>query len=151
MHGHLVVEAGWGYSLISVPAHNRINPTRQQLTDSGPLDILAVDEEGTLVVIELKNEAYDGHPDQGLRYHGAASASVVIDAVLSERHRGSGHATGWGQSAALALHLSRLAVQFRADGSRQRIAADPARLHEQTFRAKSTLCAMIENAPADEL
>jgi len=41
----------------------------QQPTDSGPLDILAVDSEGTLVVAELKNEAADGHIDQGLRYY----------------------------------------------------------------------------------
>ncbi len=38
-------------------------------TDSGPLDILAVDAEATLVVIELKNEAVDSHLDQGLRYY----------------------------------------------------------------------------------
>lgn len=41
----------------------------QHPTDSGPLDILAVDSEGTLVVIELKNEAADSHLDQGLRYY----------------------------------------------------------------------------------
>lgn len=41
----------------------------QHPTDSGPLDILAVDSEGTLVVIELKNEASDIHLDQGLRYY----------------------------------------------------------------------------------
>lgn len=41
----------------------------QHPTDSGPLDILAVDSEGTLVVIELKNEASDSHLDQGLRYY----------------------------------------------------------------------------------
>jgi len=38
-------------------------------TSSGPLDILAVDDEGTLVVIELKNEAAETHLDQGLRYY----------------------------------------------------------------------------------
>jgi len=43
--------------------------SHQQPTDSGPLDILAVDEEGTLVVIELTSEASDGHLDQGLRYY----------------------------------------------------------------------------------
>jgi hypothetical protein len=43
--------------------------SHQQPTDSGPLDILAVDEEGTIVVIELKNEAHEGHLDQGLRYY----------------------------------------------------------------------------------
>lgn len=43
--------------------------THQHPTDSGPLDILAVDSEGTLVVIELKNEASDSHLDQGVRYY----------------------------------------------------------------------------------
>jgi Holliday junction resolvase-like predicted endonuclease len=41
----------------------------QHPTDSGPLDILGVDAEETLVIIELKNEADDGHLDQGLRYY----------------------------------------------------------------------------------
>lgn len=41
----------------------------QLMTDSGPLDILAVDSEGTLVIIELKNEASEGHLDQALRYY----------------------------------------------------------------------------------
>src|SRR3972149_6470941 len=41
----------------------------QQQTNTGPLDILGVDAEGTLVVIELKNEAAEGHLDQGLRYY----------------------------------------------------------------------------------
>ncbi|MCJ7813699.1 endonuclease NucS [bacterium] len=41
----------------------------QHPTDSGPLDILAVDSEGTLVIIELKNEASEAHLDQGLRYY----------------------------------------------------------------------------------
>lgn len=43
--------------------------THQQQTDTGPLDILGVDADGTLVVIELKNEAAEGHLDQGLRYY----------------------------------------------------------------------------------
>jgi Holliday junction resolvase-like predicted endonuclease len=43
--------------------------THQHPTDSGPLDILAVDSEGTLAVVELKNEAADSHLDQGLRYY----------------------------------------------------------------------------------
>jgi hypothetical protein len=43
--------------------------TRQQRTDTGPLDILGVDADNTLVVIELKNEAAEGHLDQGLRYY----------------------------------------------------------------------------------
>jgi hypothetical protein len=41
----------------------------QHPTDSGPLDILAIDSEGTLVVVELKNEAAESHLDQGLRYY----------------------------------------------------------------------------------
>ena len=43
--------------------------THQLSTDSGPLDILAVDGGGRLVVIELKNEASENHLDQGLRYY----------------------------------------------------------------------------------
>jgi len=43
--------------------------SRQLMTDSGPLDILAVDSEGALVIIELKNEASEGHLDQALRYY----------------------------------------------------------------------------------
>jgi Holliday junction resolvase-like predicted endonuclease len=43
--------------------------THQHPTDSGFLDILAVDSDATLVVIELKNEAADDHLDQGLRYY----------------------------------------------------------------------------------
>jgi Holliday junction resolvase-like predicted endonuclease len=43
--------------------------THQQQTNTGPLDILGVDADGTLVVIELKNEAAEGHLDQGLRYY----------------------------------------------------------------------------------
>ena len=41
----------------------------QHQTDSGPLDILAVDPEGALVVIELKSQPAEGHLDQGLRYY----------------------------------------------------------------------------------
>ena len=33
------------------------------------MDILAVDTEGTLVILELKNEASESHLDQGLRYY----------------------------------------------------------------------------------
>jgi RecB family endonuclease NucS len=43
--------------------------THQLMTDSGPLDILAVDSDNCLVIIELKIEAVDGHIDQGLRYY----------------------------------------------------------------------------------
>lgn len=38
-------------------------------TDSGPLDILAVDSEGVAVVVELKDKVDDGQLDQGLRYY----------------------------------------------------------------------------------
>ena len=43
--------------------------SHQLMTDSGPLDILAVDSEGTLIIIELKNEATESHLDQALRYY----------------------------------------------------------------------------------
>jgi RecB family endonuclease NucS len=43
--------------------------THQLMTDSGPLDILAIDSDNCLVIIELKVEAVDGHIDQGLRYY----------------------------------------------------------------------------------
>ena len=42
---------------------------RQHPTDGGPIDLLGVDAEATLVVLELKTEAVDGHLDQGLRYY----------------------------------------------------------------------------------
>jgi hypothetical protein len=42
---------------------------RQIQTDTGYLDILAVDEDGVLTVIELKNEVDDGQLAQGLRYY----------------------------------------------------------------------------------
>jgi Holliday junction resolvase-like predicted endonuclease len=42
---------------------------RQIQTDSGPLDILAVDEDGVLTIIELKDEVDDKQLDQGLRYY----------------------------------------------------------------------------------
>ena len=41
----------------------------QHPTDSGPLDILAVDSDGAIVVIELKSQPAEGHLDQGLRYY----------------------------------------------------------------------------------
>jgi hypothetical protein len=49
---------------------------RQVQTDSGPLDILAVDEDGVLTLIELKNEVDDGQLDQGLRYYDWARANI---------------------------------------------------------------------------
>jgi len=49
---------------------------RQIRTDSESLDILAVDEDGVLTVIELKNKADDGQLDQGLRYYDWARANI---------------------------------------------------------------------------
>ena len=43
--------------------------SHQLQTDTGPLDILAVDTQGRLVVVELKSEAAESHLDQGLRYY----------------------------------------------------------------------------------
>lgn len=45
--------------------------THQLTTPTGPLDILAVDEEGALVVIELKNEVDEGEDQllQAIRYY----------------------------------------------------------------------------------
>ena len=61
--------------------------SHQQSTDSGPLDILAVDEEGTLVVIELKNEAADGHLDQGLRYYDWCRQNISwIASAFGKKH-----------------------------------------------------------------
>jgi hypothetical protein len=42
---------------------------RQMPTDSGPLDILAVDSDGALVIIELKSVIDEGQLIQGLRYY----------------------------------------------------------------------------------
>jgi hypothetical protein len=50
---------------------------RQLQTDSGPLDILAVDEEGALVVIELKDEVDDEQLDQGIRYYDWVAANLA--------------------------------------------------------------------------
>lgn len=41
---------------------------RQLRTDTGPLDILAIDDEGVLIVFELKVSEDDNQLDQGLRY-----------------------------------------------------------------------------------
>jgi RecB family endonuclease NucS len=43
--------------------------SRQHPTDSGPLDLLGFDEDGTLVVCELKVQPTDSHLDQGMRYY----------------------------------------------------------------------------------
>jgi Holliday junction resolvase-like predicted endonuclease len=51
---------------------------RQLRTDSGRLDILGVDSsDGTLVIVELKSEASDGHLDQGLRYYDWCRQSIA--------------------------------------------------------------------------
>ncbi len=42
---------------------------RQVKSDSGSLDILALDIDGALVVIEVKATEDDGQLDQGLRYY----------------------------------------------------------------------------------
>jgi len=43
--------------------------SRQHPTDSGPLDLLGFDEDGTLVVCELKVQPTESHLDQGMRYY----------------------------------------------------------------------------------
>lgn len=60
--------------------------THQQQTDTGPLDILGVDDEGTLVVIELKNEAAEGHLDQGLRYYDWCRRNIAWIAQAFKDH-----------------------------------------------------------------
>ena len=60
---------------------------RQHPTDTGHVDILAVDEDGALVVIELKNEAAKGHLDQGLRYYDWCRENV---AWLSNAYKDEG-------------------------------------------------------------
>lgn len=54
-------------------------------TDSGPLDILALDADGVLTVIELKDEVNDGQLDQGLRYYDWARSNI---AWLSRNYKG---------------------------------------------------------------
>lgn len=57
----------------------------QHFTDSGPLDILGVSEE-TLVVIELKNKAAQGHLAQGLRYYDWCRQNIAwISQAYSEK------------------------------------------------------------------
>jgi Holliday junction resolvase-like predicted endonuclease len=58
---------------------------RQIRTDSGPLDILAVDEDGVLTVIELKNKADDEQLDQGLRYYDWARTNIPWIARFFEK------------------------------------------------------------------
>jgi len=63
--------------------------THQQQTDTGPLDILGVDADGTPVVIELKNEAAEGHLDQGLRYYDWCRQNIAwITQRIGQRLRG---------------------------------------------------------------
>jgi len=62
--------------------------SHQLMTDSGPLDILAVDSEGSLVVIELKNEASEGHLDQALRYYDWCRQNV---SWISNAYSGKNH------------------------------------------------------------
>src|SRR5208283_6072198 len=60
--------------------------THQLMTDSGPLDILAVDFDSALVVIELKTTPDDGHLDQGLRYYDWCRQNVSwISLVYSDK------------------------------------------------------------------
>jgi endonuclease len=62
--------------------------SHQLKTDSGPLDILAVDSMGTLVVIELKNEVCESHLDQGLRSYDWCRQNIsLISQVYSEKNR----------------------------------------------------------------
>jgi len=61
--------------------------THQQQTNTGPLDILGVDIDGTMVVIELKNEAAEGHLDQGLRYYNWCRQNI---AWISEAYKDYG-------------------------------------------------------------
>jgi len=51
---------------------------RQIKTDSGILDVLAVDMDGVLTIIELKNEIDDGQLDQGLRYYDWARTNIQL-------------------------------------------------------------------------
>lgn len=46
-------------------------------TDSGPLDILAVDSEGSLCVIQLKDNVEDGQLFQGIRYYDWAKSNLA--------------------------------------------------------------------------
>jgi hypothetical protein len=46
-------------------------------TDSGPLDILAVDSEGSLCVIELKDNVEDEQLDQGIRYYDWVKSNIA--------------------------------------------------------------------------
>ena len=49
---------------------------RQIDTDTGPLDLLALDTDGVLAVIELKNRVDDGQLDQGVRYYDWARFNI---------------------------------------------------------------------------
>jgi hypothetical protein len=49
---------------------------RQVQTDTGPLDLLAMDTDGVLTVVELKNEPDENQLDQGLRYYDWARSRI---------------------------------------------------------------------------
>jgi Holliday junction resolvase-like predicted endonuclease len=51
--------------------------SRQWPTDSGPLDILGADAEGTIVIIELKAKEDDMQLIQGLRYYDYISSNIT--------------------------------------------------------------------------
>jgi Holliday junction resolvase-like predicted endonuclease len=51
--------------------------SRQWPTDSGPLDILGVDADGTIAIIELKVKEDDGQLIQGLRYYDFISTNIA--------------------------------------------------------------------------
>lgn len=62
---------------------------RQQFpTDSGPLDMLVVDESGTICVVELKVQADEGHLNQGLRYYDYIRTNIdaIARSFKAEEH-----------------------------------------------------------------
>lgn len=62
--------------------------SRQHPTNSGPLDVLAVDENGVLVIIELKVQPVDSHLDQALRYYDWARQNIAwIDRQFSQKYK----------------------------------------------------------------
>ncbi len=50
---------------------------QQFQTDTGPLDILTVDVEGSLCVIELKDEIEDRQLDQGIKYYDWVKSNIA--------------------------------------------------------------------------
>jgi Holliday junction resolvase-like predicted endonuclease len=59
--------------------------SRQWPTDSGPLDILGADAEGTIVIIELKAKEDDAQIIQGLRYYDYISSNITAIANYFSR------------------------------------------------------------------